>query len=337
MPHRVEHAAVEERPRALHLAQHLHVDRRSAGDEPRVQDVLEPAMPSGDHAGHVEVVHDRPRTAVGADRSGHVPQRVTIIAAVHISLEHPHAPVEVADQRFGKGERGRVFRREPLPRVRELGLRQFAGGGEPLQRFAGALEEHRIADDRLLLIGCAPRLRVGVHVRDPRGPGLQRRHADRVEQPVDGRLAEWRLLVGKASVLLSQLAVGRFAAVRADLDPFESGKQRPLNRARASVLRKVDFEFGKCALALADAGVAAKANLDVVDRDVAPSVRIAERARHGVTVFRSRVLKELIERRRQRQGQRLIAREERSDGRRGANADDDGEQCRGDGPETSHP
>lgn len=63
-----------------------------------------------------------------------------------------------------------------------------------------------------------------------------------------------------------------------DLDPFEAVEQRGVDLGRRPVFVEVDLQFRKGALAFADAGVAAKANLNAVNRDVARAVSIAERA-----------------------------------------------------------
>ena len=131
-----------------------------------------------------------------------------------------------------------------------------------------------------------------------------------MEDLIDGGFAERRVLVGKAAVLGGHGLVGRFAAMCPDLDPFEAVEQRAVDLSWGAVFFEVDLQLRKRTLAFADAGVAAEADLKAVNRDVAPAVSIAERAADCIAILGPRVLKQVVERRRQRQRDQLVAREQ---------------------------
>src|SRR5204862_4354650 len=101
-----------------------------------------------------------------------------------------------------------------------------------------------------------------------------------------------------------------FPAMCPDLDPFQAVEQRTVDLSRGPVFFEVDLQLRKGALAFADAGVAAKADLNAVNRDVARAISIAERAADRITILGSRVLEQLVERSRQRQRDELVAREQ---------------------------
>jgi hypothetical protein len=79
-----------------------------------------------------------------------------------------------------------------------------------------------------------------------------------------------------------------------NLDPFEAVEQRAVDLSWCAVFLEVDLQLRKGALAFADAGVAAEANLKAVNRDVAPAVSIAEPAADCIAILGPRVLKQVV-------------------------------------------
>src|SRR4029079_8407407 len=106
-----------------------------------------------------------------------------------------------------------------------------------------------------------------------------------MEDLIERALAERRLLVGKAAVLGGHGLIGRFPAMCPNLDPFEAVEQRAVDLSWCAVFLEVDLQLRKGALAFADAGVAAEANLKAVNRDVAPAVSIAEPAADCIAIL----------------------------------------------------
>ena len=97
---------------------------------------------AGDHAGDVEVVHQRPHASVRPRERQHVPERPPRVAPVGVSRKETQAPVEVADHRFGERERRAIGRRERIARGRELFGRNLLLRAEPPQRV-GRVLQHR--------------------------------------------------------------------------------------------------------------------------------------------------------------------------------------------------
>src|SRR5262245_63487589 len=102
------------------------------------------------------------------------------------------------------------------------------------------------------------------------------------------------MLVGKAAVLGGHRLVDRFPAVCPDLDPFEAVEQRAADLSRGPVFFEVDLQLRKGALAFADAGVAAKTDLDAINRDVARAVAIVERGADRIAILQSRVMQYIV-------------------------------------------
>ncbi len=274
-PRGVQLVAREQRSRALHLREHLDLRLRFRGNKRFVEHIFEPRMAAGHHTRHVEVVQQRPRLAVGSRAGDDVPQRMPRVASIRVIRRHLQTPVEVAEQRFCECEARRVGRNELRARVRERVLFDFA-------RAARLLLRRRLA-----------RPCIGVDVGDASRPRFQRRHAERVEQPIHERFAPWRELVRKTAEFHRDAALRGFAAVGANLDSAHAGEER----RRPVVARKIYLQLRKRALALAPARVAAHADLDAVDRDRLAAVAIAERPGDAEILVRAGPVEQRVERR----------------------------------------
>ena len=184
-------------------------------------------------------------------------------------------------------------------------MRDFAGRADAALDVVIVLEEKRVSHDRRRLAAG------GVHIRDPRRPSAQRGHAHRLEQAVDERLAEGRLLVRKPPEFRRQLLSLVLAAMSADPQPLHAGEDRLV--LRRLLLPERQFQLREWALAFTPARVASYRQFHSADDDVrpAPGISVAEFSSSREVVLVLRLFEDLPQRGFQREIQRCLGGKQR--------------------------